>query len=137
MSGEKNLETLIYAMDPVFKDGEFVIISIKEYTMELMEVNPIAMFHEEEGTTLVISKLYANELKIEYETAFRLITLNIHSSLTAVGFIAKISTLLAEYNISVNVISAFYHDHLLIPSDDADRAMELLKKLRDNFIMIM
>ena len=43
----------------------------------------------------------------------RLITLTIHSSLTAVGLTAAFTTALGDAGISCNVVAAFYHDHIL------------------------
>jgi hypothetical protein len=42
---------------------------------------------------------------------------------------AAITTCLAKENISVNPVSAFYHDHLFVPEDRADDAMRLLRGL--------
>jgi hypothetical protein len=57
-----------------------------------------------------------------------MITLSIHSSLEAVGFLAAITGKLADHNISVNPISAYYHDHLFVPAARAQAAMELLQE---------
>ncbi|RVD48425.1 ACT domain-containing protein, partial [Mesorhizobium sp. M2D.F.Ca.ET.140.01.1.1] len=59
----------------------------------------------------------------------RMITLNIHSSLEAVGFLAAITTRLAAAGMSVNPVSAFYHDHLFVPAERAEEAMAILAKL--------
>ncbi|RVA88555.1 ACT domain-containing protein, partial [Mesorhizobium sp. M7A.F.Ca.CA.004.02.1.1] len=56
----------------------------------------------------------------------RMVTLNIHSSLEAVGFLAAITTRLAAAGMGVNPVSAFYHDHLFVPADRAEEALELL-----------
>lgn len=59
----------------------------------------------------------------------RMITLNIHSSLEAVGFLAAITARLAAAGMGVNPVSAFYHDHLFVPADRAGEAMEVLREL--------
>jgi hypothetical protein len=51
----------------------------------------------------------------------------VHSALTAVGFLAAITTRLAEAGISVNAVSAYYHDHLFVPWERREEAMEVLK----------
>jgi hypothetical protein len=66
-------------------------------------------------------------------TAFasRLITLTVHSALDAVGFLAAITARLAEAGISVNAVSAFYHDHLFVPVGRADEAMAVLQEMSE------
>jgi hypothetical protein len=59
-----------------------------------------------------------------------MITLTIHSDLQAVGFLAPIMTRLAEAGISVNPVSAFYHDHLFVPWDKRNEAMEILESFK-------
>jgi hypothetical protein len=55
--------------------------------------------------------------------------LTVRSSLDAVGFLAAITARLAEAGISVNAVSAFYHDHLFVPDH---RAAEALSKFAAN-----
>jgi uncharacterized protein len=55
--------------------------------------------------------------------------LTVHSSLNAVGFLAAVTTQLAEAGISLNAVSAFYHDHLFVPHDRADEALALLQNM--------
>ena len=52
-----------------------------------------------------------------------MITLSVHSSLDAVGFLAAITNKLAAAAISFNPVSAYYHDHLFIPANRAEQAM--------------
>ncbi|MCK5673536.1 MAG: ACT domain-containing protein, partial [Spirochaetales bacterium] len=39
---------------------------------------------------------------------------------------AAVSTKLSEHNISANIIAAYYHDHVFVPSGAADKALTLL-----------
>ncbi len=52
--------------------------------------------------------------------------MTVHSSLEAVGFLAALTTRLAAAGISVNPVSAFYHDHLFVPENRAEEAVRLL-----------
>jgi hypothetical protein len=47
-----------------------------------------------------------------------------------VGFLAAVMARLAAHGISTNAISAYYHDHLFLPVDRAEEAMELLQSLK-------
>jgi hypothetical protein len=55
----------------------------------------------------------------------------VHSSLEAVGFLATITERLAAADISVNAISAYFHDHLFVPFDKADQAMDILRQIQN------
>ena len=68
----------------------------------------------------------ATRLGIEGTFPCRMITLDIHSSLEAVGFLAAILPRLAAAGIGVNPVSAFHHDHLFVPSDRAEDALAIL-----------
>lgn len=55
--------------------------------------------------------------------------MKLHSALEAVGFIAAISHELAKAGISCNVIAAYYHDHLFVPIEEAQRTMTILNMI--------
>ena len=75
-------------------------------------------------------RLIFMDLDIE-NGVWALITLTIHSDLNAVGFLAAITKKLAESNISVNAVSAYYHDHLFVPFEKSKQTMKLLQKISD------
>ena len=84
------------------------------------------MFVEEEGLTLVIERSVAEGNRIDCSAPFRRIVLTVHSSLEAVGLTAAVATALAERGISANMIAAFHHDHIFVPSDRAEAALAAL-----------
>lgn len=45
------------------------------------------------------------------------------------GLTAVFSTVLTESNISCNVISGYYDDHIFVDTTDADKAMRVLDDL--------
>jgi hypothetical protein len=47
--------------------------------------------------------------------------------LEAVGFLAAITTSLAIMDIPVNAVSAYYHDHIFVPHERRDDALECLR----------
>ena len=96
---------------------------------EIMNLNPIGTFLESEGMTIIISKAKADENDLSYESVFNKITLEIHSSLDAVGLTAAFSKQLTQHNISANVIAGYYHDHIFVPKEKANLAIEALEKL--------
>jgi hypothetical protein len=46
-----------------------------------------------------------------------------------VGLLATIAQALAAQNISVNVVSAYFHDHLFVPEGQAEAAIACLQEL--------
>ncbi|OKO81125.1 ribonuclease H [Bradyrhizobium sp. NAS80.1] len=129
MIGEHDLEALLKYMMPELRPGTFVFCTIPTNESIPSEVNPLATFREQEGTTLVILREEADRVGLRYAFASRLITLTVHSALDAVGFLAAITAHLAEAGISVNAVSAFYHDHLFVPADRADEAIAVLQAI--------
>ena len=126
MNGEKNLKKLLESMRPSLMEGEFVFCTLPDSEVKQVDANCICRFKEEEGTTLILSKTDALKLELPFAYPCRMITLTVHSSLEAVGFLAAIAAKLAEAGISINVISAYYHDHLFVPAEQAEQVMAIL-----------
>ena len=128
MSGEKNLQALLENLNPSLRPETFVFCTVPEGAYgDLAELKPMASFQENEGLTLVLSQERADQGGLSYEGTFRCLSLEVHSSLEAVGLTAAVSTTLAKHEISANVIAAYFHDHVFVPSPHAERAMELLE----------
>ncbi|KFA92888.1 ACT domain-containing protein [Archangium violaceum] len=126
MSGETNLEVLLKSMKPVLRGGEFVFLTTRRSLLEALPLEPLGLFHEEEGLTLILPREKADAAGLPYSAVFRMITLSVHSSLEAVGFLAAITNRLASRGISVNPVSAYFHDHLFVPSARAEESLEVL-----------
>ncbi len=129
MTAELELEKLLTAMSPELREGEYVFSSISPEDLDDLRVDPIGWFREAEGISLILDRAAAQRLGIKQSSAFRMISLNVDSSLDAVGFLAAVTEKLAAAGVSVNAVSAFHHDHLFIPAEKADLAMSLLNDL--------
>jgi hypothetical protein len=130
MTGESNLKSLLRDMQPLVVPGEYVFCSIQESRLEDLET-PLLIFRESEGPTVIVPKSVAEQNHLNFESTWGLISLSIHSDLTAIGFLAAITNHLAKAGISVNVISAFYHDHLFVPYERVDEVVFLLSTLSE------
>ncbi len=93
------------------------------------ELEPLACCMEPEGLTLVVPKEKADANGISYETVFKAITLQVHSSLDAVGLTAAVASRLAEHEISANVVAGHFHDHILVPREQVEKALAALAEL--------
>ena len=129
MSGLTNLDELIRTMEPVLQDGSYVFVTLQPDELLPYGLIPRMTFREEEGTTLICLRSEAEEYHLPGEFPCRMITLNVHSSLDAVGFIARIASRLAAEGMGVNPVSGFYHDHLFVPDDRAGDAMRCLAEM--------
>jgi hypothetical protein len=128
MSGELNLATLLKNMKPVLNSGEYVFCTLSNNEkIDLSKV--LGSFKEKEGITLILTKEYADLMELPYISIMSWISLEIHSSLEAVGLTAAFSKVLADANISCNVVAGYYHDHIFVLNQDAQRAIDLLKSL--------
>ncbi|WP_414567555.1 ACT domain-containing protein [Nostoc sp. CCY 9925] len=125
MSGETELSTLIKGMKPQLQAGEYVFCTVPIDRVPT-DIEPVCVFREVEGTTLIITKQEADRLSIPYSFVAAWIILTIHSSLEAVGLTAAISHKLAIAGISCNLVAAYYHDHLFVRWQDAQPTMEIL-----------
>lgn len=132
MIGEKDLTVLLQNMEPVLNAGEYVFCTV-ENLREIPNIeNVLFFFRETEAVTIVLEKTTADEWRMAYSYIASWITLNIHSSLEAVGLTAAFANALKQENISCNVVAAYFHDHIFVAKEDAEKAMETLYTLKIN-----
>ncbi len=128
IDGESDLNKLIKGLSPKLNDGEYVFTSIKN--IELLNTSEvICTFKEKEGLTLVLERSRADELGLKYNFIASWITLEVHSSLNAVGLTSLVTTELANNEISCNVIAGYYHDHIFVSTKDSLKTLEILNYL--------
>ena len=81
--------------------------------------------------TAIATQSSAIQHNLESTFPCRCITLNVHSSLEAVGFIAKIGERLTKLGIGVNPVSGYFHDHIFVPVGREQEVISALEELRD------
>ncbi len=130
-SSELDLSVILANLRPQLSNEDYVFISLNNCSINRVNrLDPIATIQEKEGTTLVITEERALSDNLEYDTVFKCITLGVLSSLKSVGLINAISKCLSDNDISCNVISGYFHDHLFIQNDLCKRAMDLLQDIK-------
>lgn len=128
MSGVVDLGDLCRQMTPRLADGVYVYCTFSDFRLP-GGLEPICTFREAEGLTAIVSRREAEAAALPYVFPCRLITLTVHSSLDAVGFLARITDRLARSGIACNAVAAFHHDHLFVPEARAEETLQLLRNL--------
>ncbi|WP_228413567.1 ACT domain-containing protein [Chryseobacterium sp. CH21] len=96
MSGEKDLSILLQDMEPVLNAGEYVFCTAEDLS-GIPDIEKILFFFQEtEAVTVVLEKTIADKWSLEYSYISSWITLNIHSSLEAVGLTAAFANALKK-----------------------------------------
>lgn len=122
---------MISGMTPEVQPGTFTFVSTDDPAL-VAALLPQAMstFQEEEGMSLLVPHDVAKELGLNVDHPMSCITLNVYSSLEGVGLTAAVAAALGEAAIPCNMIAAFHHDHVFVPSKMRHAAMEVLERLQ-------
>ncbi|MEW2157937.1 ACT domain-containing protein [Streptomyces sp. NPDC007189] len=127
MTGETDLQTLLRDLRPELNPGRYVFTMAEGGVPS--GVTPVVTVAEQEGLTLVVPQAEADAAGMAYDYVAGWITLRVHSAPAAVGLTAVVSRALADAHLSCNVVAGFHHDHLFVPYEDAEHAVEVLRRL--------
>lgn len=136
-SGERDLAVLLREMTPTLSEFQWGFATTLRPLddQQMASLNPIASFAELEGLTVIAEwqrLLDAKSLFAAISEPMAQITLEVHSSLEAVGLTAAIANALTEADISANVMAAYYHDHVFVPYDLRQEALITLRLLQQS-----
>ncbi len=131
------VEDLLKSINPKLVEGKYFFARVSEsqlFSLAGLLRDILCVFREEEGLAIVFSEEVKNQVASLSDEKivgpFALISLTVKSDLFAVGFLARVTNALAKEKISANAFSAYSHDHLLVPFDKKEAALNALKKLR-------
>jgi len=127
---ETDLSVLLKNLNPMASSENYVFTTLPADKLSSTLVSVAkGMFQEREGTTLILPVAAAKQANLQFEGYYRCITCEVHSSLDAVGMTAAMSTALGNAGISANVVAAYYHDHIFVPAEKVDVALDVLTSL--------
>ena len=127
MAGDTDLHALLEDLSPSLSLDTYVFCTVEGARYgDLAHTQPLASIAEREGLTLVMTRAHADQEGLAYDGTFRCITLEVHSSLEAVGLTAAVASALAPHGISANVMAGYHHDHILVAAHHADLALRVL-----------
>jgi len=108
-------------------------VSSSKYTIAKVEAVPefsdkvFAIIKDKNEVTVVAKEGFVSQ-PIAVEGFFRRITFDVALPYDLIGFVAHISTLLANKNIPILVYSAYSTDHVFVKEEDLDSTVEGLEK---------
>jgi hypothetical protein len=85
-----------------------------------LDPDAFAIVREDEGPCVI---------RMASDGEWARISLSVNSSLEAVGLTAAMSQRLADAGLSANIVAGLRHDHIFVPWDRREEALELLKGL--------
>lgn len=123
------LRALLAHLDAALQPGVWVYVQIPP-DADPTAHQPLASFREAEGWTLILeeSRARAAALPVQFRAAW--ITLSVHSALDGVGLTAAFAHALAEAGIACNVMAGVCHDHLFVPIEQGEQALQCLRRLQ-------
>ena len=108
----------------IWKETFVIIKSKKPYPNAFTNI-----IDKNEITVIIEQSKYNDEDIIEIEKDWKILTFDMVLPFGLVGFLARVSKVLAYEKIPIFVISAYSTDHILVREEDLVRAKEKLKNL--------
>lgn len=128
MHAIRDLDRLLAQMQPVLNPGRYAFVAVPE-DVTLDQRRVVASVREAEGLSAILLQQDALDLGLPVAFVAAWITLTVHSDLAAVGLTAAVSRALADAGIGCNVVAGLRHDHLFVPFDQAQQALDALRAL--------
>ena len=129
----------IFAQTGLFTDGKvYLILKVGRARGECiptgLEAWPASFWawvRDKDELTLVlaqdcVAQLPSSVMVLDVSPPYRLITFDISLDWGVVGYLAALTSVLAEVGISLFALSAFSRDHILVAAADFDRAWDEL-----------
>jgi hypothetical protein len=127
--GERDLARLLRGLEPRLDPRPHRFVTVAAEAEPGWSRRAFARVVEPEGVTLVVAEETIPGPATGAEPRWARITLSVHSALDAVGLIAAVAGRLAARGIAVNPVAGARHDHLLVPWERREEALEELRRL--------
>jgi hypothetical protein len=124
--GEHDLQRMLASLDIDQRPGLFTFVS-GDYPV--LKGRAHATIAETEGPTYIVTVDDAISADAPVDFVGVWLTLSVWSSLTSVGLTAAFSSALAGAGVPCNVLAGYHHDHVIVPADQADEAVRVLRRL--------
>lgn len=128
MTGETNLAEILSTITVSQRPGIYTVTTVDEID-DASGIHGVIAEDEGMAVVLTVEAAESRGWDVEFEAAW--LTIDVHSSLEAVGLTAAVARALADAGIPCNVLAGYYHDHLLVPAQRAHAAIRCIRALRD------
>jgi hypothetical protein len=128
MQAIADLKELLTHMQPELNPGSYAFVALPA-GFALDPAHVVASIREPEGLSVILPEQIALDLGLPIAFTAAWITLTVYSDLAAVGLTAAFSQALGHIGISCNVVAGVHHDHLFVPVEQAQPAMDALHAL--------
>jgi uncharacterized protein len=139
---EKTVSDLLRETTVEVVPAEFVLLGLSHQNwtrlLENPELSPRAespflIFRDGREVTLLLEENDYQRIRhlvrdAKIESGFRLVTLDVELPWNVVGYLARVTEILAASGIPVGALSSFSRDHLLIKHHDLGRALRVLSE---------
>lgn len=130
MAGSTDLAAMLESLRVTVRPDRYVVVALpQEAPVPPVADGVAAVIDEAEGPTVIATLARANAEGWPQDFIAAWLTLDVHSALEAVGLTAAFSRALGRAGIPCNVIAGFYHDHILVPHDKSEAAVEVIEAL--------
>ena len=123
------LDELLRSLEPRLNTGQYVFVT-PPAGRAIEPSTVVAYIREAEGDSVVMEAAAAAAAGFGPAPTYAWISLAVHSDLQAVGLTAAFAQALAGAGIGCNVIAGARHDHLFVPSAQAQAALTALRALQ-------
>ena len=117
MGGERDLSRLLQNLKPRLCPERYTFTQAAE---PILLAGVFALVREDEGLT---------SIQADPRGAWAKISLEVQSSLEAVGLTGVLASRLGELGISANIVAGLNHDHLFVPWERRDEALACVQSL--------
>ena len=128
MSGPvADTDAMIAGMAPRLAPGEVWVVGLSgDLPLLPGDAGVLGAVREAEGWTLWVTAAAGAAAGLAPDFRAAWITLEVYSALDGVGLTAAVATVLAGAGLPCNVIAGARHDHVLVPVDRGEEALDLL-----------
>jgi hypothetical protein len=122
---------MISGMTPRLQPGAYVFVTTDDADkIALLAAKAISTFREAEGFSMLLPLAVAETSNLNTDQPMCWITLDVYSALEGVGLTAAVASALGAVSIPCNMVAAYHHDHVFVPLQMGEQALQVLLSLQ-------